>query len=125
MNELASRIQDSELEVMRVLWDAGEPLPLIEIRRILSERVGWDDSTIKTLIRRLQSKGIVSLERRGIYSAIITEGEYTRWSTGRFVDKLFAGSAKRLVASMVSDGQLSEKDIAELSVIFNKGVQDE
>jgi BlaI family penicillinase repressor len=125
MNELAGRIQDSEFEVMRVLWDAGEPLPLIEIRRILSARVGWDDSTIKTLIRRLQSKGIVSLERRGVYSAIVTEKEYTRWSTRRFVDKLFAGSGKRLVASMVSDGQLSEKDIAELSAIFNKGVLDE
>ena len=73
MNELAGKIQDSELEVMRALWEAKEALPLIEIRRVLSGRCGWEDSTIKTLIRRLQLKGIVRLERRGIYSAVVTE----------------------------------------------------
>lgn len=47
MNEIAGKIQDSELEVMRVLWEAGEALPLIEIRRVLSARCRWEDSTIK------------------------------------------------------------------------------
>ena len=28
MNEIAGTIQDSELEVMRVLWEAGEALPI-------------------------------------------------------------------------------------------------
>ena len=121
MNELAGRIQDSELEVMRVLWEAGDTLPLIEIRRILSTRCGWEDSTIKTLLRRLQVKGAVRLEKRGVYSAVIMEKEYNQWSTHAFVNKLFAGSAKKLVASLVSGGQLNEKDIQELSEMFNSG----
>ncbi len=121
MNELAGKIQDSELEVMRVLWEAGEALPLIEIRRMLSARCGWEDSTIKTLLRRLQAKDIVRLERRGIYSALVTADEYNQWATHAFVNKIFAGSAKKLVASLVSDGQLAGEDIAELSVMFNAG----
>ena len=125
MNELAGKIQDAELEVMRVLWNAGEALPLIEIRRILSAQCGWEDSTIKTLLRRLQAKGIVSLERRGVYSAIVSEKEYKQWSTRAFLNKIFAGSAKKLVASLVSDGKLDEKDIAELSAMFNGGETDE
>lgn len=125
MNELAGKIQDSELEVMRVLWEAGEALPLIEIRRVLSARCGWEDSTIKTLLRRLQTKDIVRLKRRGVYSAVVTEEEYNQWSTHTFVNKIFAGSAKKLVASLVSDGQLDEKDIQELSEMFNVGEKDE
>lgn len=121
MNKLAGKIQDSELEVMRVLWEAKKALPLIEIRRVLSARCGWEDSTIKTLLRRLQAKGIVKLEKRGIYSAVISEEEYNQWSTNAFVNKIFAGSAKKLVASLVSDGQLDEKDIAELYKMFNEG----
>jgi BlaI family penicillinase repressor len=121
MNKLAGKIQDSELEVMRVLWAAEKALPLIEIRRVLSARCGWEDSTIKTLLRRLQAKGIVKLEKRGIYSAVISEEEYNQWSTNAFVNKIFAGSAKKLVASLVSDGQLDEKDIAELYKMFNEG----
>lgn len=125
MKELAGKIQDSELEVMRVLWAAGEALPLIEIRRALSACCGWEDSTIKTLLRRLQAKGIVRLERRGIYSAVISEEEYNQWSTHAFVNKIFAGSAKKLVASLVSGGQLDEKDIKELSAMFNVGIKHE
>ena len=125
MNNIAGKIQDSELEVMRVLWEAKKALPLIEIRRVLSARCGWEDSTIKTLLRRLQAKDIVKLERRGIYSATVTEEEYNQWSTHAFVNKVFAGSAKKLVASLVSAGQLDEKDIAELTAMFNEEEKDE
>lgn len=121
MNINASKIQDSELEVMHVLWNAGGTMPLTQIRRLLSARCGWEDSTIKTLIRRLKLKGAVKVEKRGIYTAIVTEEEYNQWSTHVFINKLFAGSAKNLVASLVSDGQLSEDDIKELSAMFNSG----
>ncbi|HCW79802.1 MAG TPA: CopY family transcriptional regulator, partial [Ruminococcaceae bacterium] len=92
MKKLAGKIQNSELEVMRVLWAAGKPVPLIEIRQVLSARCGWEDSTVKTLLRRLQTKGAVKLERRGIYSALVSEEEYKKWSTNAFLDKIFAGS---------------------------------
>ncbi len=125
MNELPGKIKDAELEVMRVLWNAGEALPLIEIRQNLSSHCGWEDSTIKTLLRRLQSKGVVRLERRGVYSAVVSAEDYNKWSTKAFVNKIFAGSAKKLVAALVSDGQLDEKDIAELSAMFNTGESDD
>lgn len=121
MNRSAEKIQDSELAVMRVLWEAGTPLPLIEIRRILAERCGWEDSTVKTLLRRLQAKGAVRLERRGVYASLVSEAEYSEWSTQNFLDKLYAGSAKKLVASLVSEGKLSQDDIDELSSMFKVG----
>ena len=120
MMELAEKIQDAELEVMQVLWSAGEPMPLIEIRRVLSEKCGWEDSTVKTLLRRLCEKGVARVEHRGIYSPMITESEYSRWSAKRFIGTLFDGSAKKLVATLLSDGQLSEAEIAELSAMFNQ-----
>jgi len=125
MNELAGKIQDAELEVMRVLWEARKALPLIEIRRILSKRTDWEDSTIKTLLRRLHTKGIVKLERRGIYSAVVTEREYCQWSTQTFIDKLYHGSAKQLIVSLVSGGKLDEKDIDELKMMFKVDDVDE
>lgn len=118
MDNEAASIQNSELEVMRVLWDAGGTLPLSEIRAALTAKRGWDDSTTKTLLRRLQAKGAVALQRRGVYSALLSEGEYQGSSTRRFIERLYGGSAKRLVAALVSDGSLSEEDIAELSAMF-------
>lgn len=121
MKKPPEAIQNSELEVLRVLWDAGEPLPLIEIRRVLAQRCGWEDSTVKTLLRRLQAKGAVKLERRGVYSALVLESDYNARSTQSFLDRLYAGSAKKLVASLVSEGKLSQADIAELSAMFKVG----
>lgn len=118
MEETAGKIQNSELEVMRVLWRAGGTLPLADIRLTLAEERSWDDSTTKTLLRRLQSKGAVALERRGVYTARVSEEEYQGQSTRRFIDRLYGGSAKRLVAALVSDGSLSEEDVAELSAMF-------
>jgi len=116
----AEKIQDAELEVMQVLWDSPQPVPLIEIRRALADKCGWEDSTVKTLLRRLCEKGAVELERRGMYRAIITRAEYSRWSARHLIGKVFEGSAKKLVASLLSDGQLSEADIAELSAMFHR-----
>lgn len=119
MCKSAEKIQDAELEVMQVLWSTPQPVPLIEIRRALADKCGWEDSTVKTLLRRLCEKGAVTLERRGMYRAVLTQGEYSRWSARRLVGKVFEGSAKKLVASLLSDGQLTEADIAELSAMLH------
>lgn len=120
MNPLAGKIQDAELEIMLVLWKSEKPTALHEIRRELSEKCGWEDSTIKTLLRRLCNKGIAKLTTRGYYSAVVSEEEYNQWSTRHYIGKVFDGSAKKLVASLLSDGQLSEEDISELSIMFNR-----
>jgi len=125
MSDLAGKIQDSELEVMRVLWEHGGTLPLIDIRHALQARSSWEDSTMKTLVRRLQQKGVIQLVRRGVYTAVISEDDYARWSTQSFVNKIFAGSAKKLIATMVSSGQMSKEDITELSSILEDGDGDE
>ena len=120
MKELAAKISGSELEVMEVLWGAGVPLPISAVRSELEEQRGWDGSTVKTLLRRLCEKGAVQLERRGMYRAVITQAQYGRWSARHLVDQVFNGSAKKLVASLLSDGQLSQAEIAELSALFHQ-----
>jgi BlaI family penicillinase repressor len=104
---------------MKTLWEAGEPMQLADIRRELAERRGWEDSTVKTLLRRLETKGAVKLQSRGVYAAVITENEYSASTTQAFLNKLYEGSAKKLVASLVSGGKLSAGDIEELSAMFN------
>ena len=118
MDHEEKKIQDSEWEVLRVLWAAGGTLPLAQIRRSLSERCGWEDSTVKTLLRRLMAKDAVALESRGVYRALVTQDAYNQHTARHFVDKLFAGNARELVAALVEEGSLSADDLAELSAMF-------
>lgn len=113
-------IQDAELAVLQVLWEAGEPLPLAAILETLHARRGWADSTVKTLLRRLQEKGAVALEKRGVYAAAIAREDYRGAANHSFLQKLYQGSAKSLVASLVQEGKLTREDIDELTALFRK-----
>lgn len=113
-------IQDAELAVLQVLWEAGEPLPLAAILETLHARRGWADSTVKTLLRRLQEKEAVALEKRGVYAAAIAREDYRGAANHSFLQKLYQGSAKSLVASLVQEGKLTREDIDELTALFRK-----
>lgn len=114
-------IQDAELAVLQVLWEEGQPMPLARILEVLHVRRGWADSTVKTLLRRLQEKGAVKLEKRGVYAAAIDRADYHGAANRSFLDKLYQGSAKTLVASLVQEGKLTREDIDELTALFRKG----
>lgn len=120
MNSLAEKISDSELEVMKVLWEAEDALPVTTIREVLSARKGWEATTVKTLVSRLVGKGAVSQEKRKVffYAPLISEKEYNAWATGNLIQRLYKGSVKDLVAALVSSDELSDEDIAELRSMF-------
>ena len=119
-NELAGKISDSELEVMKLLWQAGDALPVTEIRETLQRTRGWEATTVKTLVSRLVSKGALRQERQNVfyYSPLITEREYNAWATDSLIRRLYNGSARELVAALVRSEGLTQQDIEELRTMF-------
>lgn len=127
MDTLVSKITDSEVEVMRVLWKAEEPLPISDIRKELENSSKWESSTIKTLLRRLCEKGVVEAVKREVfyYSPRVSEKEYNDYTTKALIDRLYSGSAKNLVASLIGSDKLRTADIEELRSMFRVGKRDE
>jgi BlaI family penicillinase repressor len=127
MVTLVSKITDSEVEVMRVLWEAEEPLPMSDIRKKLEQSSEWESSTIKTLLRRLCEKGVVEAVKKEVfyYSTRVSEKEYNDYTTKTLIDRLFSGSAKNLVASLIGNNKLEKADIEELRTMFKVGKRDE
>ena len=120
VNELAPKISDSELEVMRVLWRAGDALPVTEIRETLQKSRGWEATTVKTLVSRLVTKGALRQEKRGVfyYTPLITEEEYNDWATHDLISRVYHGSARDLVAALVRSDGLTKSDLDELRDFF-------
>ena len=123
LSTLAEKISDSELEVMKALWEAEDALPVTTIRETLMHRKGWEATTIKTLIARLLTKGAVAQEKRKVffYRPLISEEEYNAWATGNLIRKLYKGSAKNLVTALVNSEGLTMEDIEELRMMFSGG----
>ena len=120
MKELAAKISSSELEVLEVLWRSAEPMPIAAIRAALEETHSWDASTVKTLLRRLREKGAVDCEKRDVfyYWPLLGRKDYQRWSTQSFLQRVYQGSARDLVAGLVECCPLSSEDLSELRVIL-------
>lgn len=127
MSKLVSKITDSEVEVMRVLWQLDGELPMVEIRKSLEETSKWESSTIKTLLRRLCEKGVVEATKKEVfyYKALVSEEEYNEYSTQSLIDRLYSGSAKNLIAALLGSKKLDKSDVEELRTLFKVGDSDE
>lgn len=111
------KITDAELEVMQVLWRAPAPMTLAQIKTALAEKNG---DTTKTLLRRLCSKGAVLQEKREVYyyRPGVAREDFGRCRTQQLIDKLYAGSARAMVAALVEQEQLGQEDVNELRELF-------
>ncbi len=116
MKDVETKITDAELAVMQVLWAAQEPLTVNQVKAALDK----NGETTKTLLRRLCQKGAVGQEKREVYyyRPLVEQSKLGRYQTQRLIDKLYAGSAKAMVAALVEQGQLQAQDVAELQGMF-------
>jgi BlaI family penicillinase repressor len=124
MIKLASKITDSEVELMKVLWEEeNRELPISEIRKTLEKTSDWESSTIKTLLRRLCNKGVVKATKREVfyYKALVSQKEYNEYSTQNLIDRLYSGSTKNLIASLIGSNKLNSEDVNELQDMFKVG----
>lgn len=123
MSTMSFKISDAELEVMRILWREKQAVSFSDIRIELSDKMGWEKSTIATLLRRLQKKGAVSIQEKEIryYMPNITKEDYIMFKKRSLIDKLYDGSTKNFVAALCQNGELTEEDIDELKMYFRMG----
>jgi BlaI family transcriptional regulator, penicillinase repressor len=107
---------DGELEILRVLWDAG-PASLSEIRDAMRRDRDVATTTVATMLKIMFDKGLVRRKRasRGHqWAAAVSHDAAARSMIGKLVDGVFDGSAQRLAAHLVERGKLSDAELAEL-----------
>ena len=108
------RLPDTELEVMKALWDAGTEVPRSRLEETLAP-FGWASNTVNTYLSRLTEKGFVSIRRQGksnLYSPLVSREEYLSQDSRAVVEKLY-GSPGNFVAALaragLAEGELEER----------------
>lgn len=119
------KISDAELEILEVLWSAGQALNANDIRARLDPKKGWERTTVLTLIRRLLDKEVIAQEKREVYyyTPCMERNTYVKEETKSFVNKFFKGSAKNLAAALIADEDMSKEEIEELRTYFRDSFQ--
>ena len=117
------RISDGELEVMEVLWAAGQPLTAAEVAERIEADRGWTLATVKTMLSRLAAKGALTHRedgRRFLYSPAIKREAYVGHESRRFVEKLFGGRLSPMVARLAEEDGLDKEDIAAIEALLKE-----
>ena len=113
-------IGDAELEIMKVVWKAKEPITSLNIGKEVEDK-GWKKTTIATFLTRLVEKGALSADKQGklyYYTPLISEKEYRKSQTKNLIKTLYNGSVRDFAVSFFEEQKLSDKDIQELKAIF-------
>lgn len=117
-------ISESELEIMKVLWNARGDVTTQYINKEVEE-YGWKRTTISTFLTRLVEKKAVSAEKRGsvyYYTPLISQKEYRKAQTKNLIKSLYNGSIRELAVSLFTEEKLSEEDIKELRAMLDEEV---
>ena len=119
------QISDSELELMKIVWAAGGTALYAQIMESLAAAGRtWQKNTVITLLSRLVEKGMLrtsKIGRRNEYSALVSEEDYQTAQTQNLLNKLYEGSAKGLVSTLIQRDLLSAEDYEELRRFWEKG----
>ena len=116
-----TRLTDSEWNVMEVLW-AGDGLQLAQIVEALAPEAQWRRNTVHTYLTRMMGKGLVRTDDNypHRYYANINREQCAEGQRNDFLERVYQGSAGRLVMSFVKDGSLTREERDELRKLLDE-----
>jgi predicted transcriptional regulator len=107
---------DGELEILKILWDLG-PVGLGQIHAVLHERRGVAITTVATMLKMMLAKELVERDdgpRGYLWTARVSRKAAVSGLIGKLVQHVFDGSARRLVAHLVEEGELDDREREEI-----------
>jgi BlaI family transcriptional regulator, penicillinase repressor len=106
---------DLEREVMQLVW-TSEPITAEAIRERLSRPL--KESTVRTVLRRLEEKGFVTHSVSGrtfVFSAAEARGRVAARAVRRLVDWMCNGSVEEFLVGLVDTEALDARELNRLA----------
>jgi BlaI family penicillinase repressor len=117
------KISEAEWEIMRVVW-ARDCITASEIIDAPSRsNQQWHPKTTRTLLARLVKKGALEHQLLGrvyVYKAKVAERECVAFASNSFLDRVFGGALKPMLAHFAEEKKLTKKDLQELRELLEK-----
>lgn len=111
------RISETEWEVMKVVWSRQTCSAGDIIETLRQTDPSWHPRTVKAFLNRLVKKKVLGFSREGrayVYRALLRREDCVDAASESFLDRVFGGSLKPMLAHFVNRDKLSADDIREL-----------
>ena len=111
------KLSDKEWRVLDALWASEDGLTLGAVVEALHPATGWSRSTVLTYLTRMEAKGLVTIDKKASPHRYRPAVDREAWAAGErkgLLEKVYQGSAGKLVAAFVRDGSLTPREREEL-----------
>lgn len=125
-NPDAPRLTALQLEVFKVLWERPEAT-VVEIQQAVSATRPLAQTTIATLLSRLEKRGLVAYRTEGrqyVYRAVLQERDARRHAVAEVTKGLFAGDVTAMVSQLLSAHELRPGDLARVRALIDAKEQE-
>jgi predicted transcriptional regulator len=116
------RLGDLQLRIMQVLW-RREEATVAEVHAALGARPRFAYTTIATMLRKMEERGLVRHRTRGrafVYRPAVAEQRVSRGMAEHVLDRLFAGSLPTMVSHLLTAREVSPEELAELERLIQE-----
>jgi len=118
----APKPTDAELSILRVLWERG-PSTVRQVWEQIHPEQHTGYTTVLKLMQIMAEKGLVKRDeaaRSHVYEASFSQEQVQRQVIGHLLERLFSGSAPRLVLQALSAKKASPAELAEIRRLLDK-----
>ena len=115
------RLPDTELEVLKALWNCGPDTPRAQLEEALSP-FGWASNTVNTYLTRLVEKGFVAARRDGKlnrYTPLVSREDYLAFDSQSVLSRLYGSSPRNFVAALARGG-LKQQELDDLQALLDE-----
>jgi len=116
------KLTEAEWEIIQVVWE-HEPCAAPSVQEELEERKQWTYSTVKTLMDRMATKGLLTTERIRnliLYRSAITQKQARRGEVMTTLTRAFGGAFTPMMQFMLESHTLSQEELSELEGMIRK-----
>jgi BlaI family transcriptional regulator, penicillinase repressor len=116
-------IPDSELEVIKVLWDQGQGTVREILETLRAAGRQWSYATVATLLDRLETKGMVTSDRSElafVYRPAVSAQDVRQKRVTNLVEKLYQGEPGLLVLHLLKSHQLDPRQAKEVRAVLDE-----
>jgi BlaI family transcriptional regulator, penicillinase repressor len=113
-------ISDTELEVLKVLWE--RPNGTVRDLQAAFRRKRWAYTTVQTLLNRLEAKGFVESDRSGpahVYRAAVSREQLLQQRLSDLSERLCEGTASPLLMALVEGVRFTPAEIGRLRQLLD------
>ncbi len=110
-----------EEQLMQVLWKLEKAFVKEIINELPEPKPAY--STVSTIIRILESKGVIAYEAFGKthrYYPLITKEEYMRYEADKFLGNYFSNSVQDMFSFFVKERKIDMQDAEQLLKMINQ-----